>query len=248
MAQDDHKRIHGRDDAVEYYTPLYIMDAVRGVLGGIDYDPASNALANELVQATNYSTDPGYVDFIQPIDKSLIGRIGALPTIVNPLPYRFFHDGGLSDWWHGRVWLNHPFGRDEKACKAGYLCTKKGCIKRGYHLASDKAGSYRWISRLVRAYEFGSSPGNLVHRGVTAAATITFANTDANWFRLLLPYPQVYLYNRVNFMIPDNNGGLKKSNGVSKGAVITFFGCDVDTIYQQFKAIGELKLSYKGSK
>lgn len=42
--------------SVEYYTPPYVVDAARQVMGGIDLDPASCARANEIVRATQYFT------------------------------------------------------------------------------------------------------------------------------------------------------------------------------------------------
>lgn len=41
---------------VEYYTPGEIVAAARRVMGGIDLDPASSALANATVQARQYFT------------------------------------------------------------------------------------------------------------------------------------------------------------------------------------------------
>ena len=40
----------------EWYTPPHLLDRAREVLGGIDFDPASSAIANENVQAAQYFT------------------------------------------------------------------------------------------------------------------------------------------------------------------------------------------------
>ncbi len=45
-------------ESVEHYTPSIIVDAARLALGGtIDLDPASCAIANTIVRATNYFTE-----------------------------------------------------------------------------------------------------------------------------------------------------------------------------------------------
>jgi phage N-6-adenine-methyltransferase len=43
--------------SAEWYTPAYVIEAARAVLGDIDLDPASCAKANETVQAAEYFTE-----------------------------------------------------------------------------------------------------------------------------------------------------------------------------------------------
>lgn len=223
----DHSKIHGREDAVEYYTPAYIIEPVRRVLGSIDYDPASSELANSIVKATRYSSDPGYIDYA--------------PDWGDGIPHRHFAGGGLTEVWRGKIWLNHPFGRDEKKCNP--FCSKKICQSRGYHIASYKDGSYSWIYNLVNLFRVGETKRRVSDDRIIAAATITFTNTDAAWFHLLMKYPQVFLYRRVTFMV-ERDGELVKSGGSSKGAAITFLGVPLDRIYDNFKELGELKIPY----
>lgn len=76
---------------VEYYTPAEIVETARRVMGAIDLDPASSALANATVQATHYFTKA---------------------------------DDGLRQEWHGNVWLNHPFSREENPRWIDKLCAE----------------------------------------------------------------------------------------------------------------------------
>jgi hypothetical protein len=64
----------------EWFTPPEYVNMARELMGGIDVDPASNAYANEKVQATTYYD---------------------------------IQTNGLDKEWHGCVWLNPPYGRDE---------------------------------------------------------------------------------------------------------------------------------------
>lgn len=69
---------------VEWYTPAEYLDAARGVLGGIDLDPASSAVAQRLVQARKYFTkeDDG-------LGKSWAGRVWMNPPYASGLVDRF---------------------------------------------------------------------------------------------------------------------------------------------------------------
>lgn len=66
----------------EYYTPRWVIDAARQVLGAIDLDPASCDTAQAVVCATRYYTqaDNG---LIQP----WAGRVWCNPPYSDPLPW-----------------------------------------------------------------------------------------------------------------------------------------------------------------
>jgi hypothetical protein len=68
-------------ESVEHYTPIEIVEAARTVLGGIDLDPASCPLANEVVKAAAFYG-----------------------------PGSEFAEDGLGEPWLGRVFLNPPGG------------------------------------------------------------------------------------------------------------------------------------------
>jgi len=139
-------------------------------------------------------------------------------------------DNGLSKEWHGRVWMNHPFGKAERMCSPN--CTKKTCKTRGYHADCDKPGNKDWIDKLVHEYSVGR---------VTEACCITFASTSEGWFRPLLSLPQCYLIPRTNYIGPD--GKVKKGN--TKGSVVTYFGKRIDAFYQAFRELGIVHVPYR---
>jgi ParB family chromosome partitioning protein len=138
-------------------------------------------------------------------------------------------DNGLAQPWAGRVWLNHPFGRFEKACKKG--CKKKICKQRKRHLKADNPGNEAWINKLVADYQAGN---------ISQALCIVFNSSSETWFRPLLKFPQCILYGRTQFRNPDGT----TDGSPPKGCVITYLGHDVAQIARCFAHLGEIKVSY----
>jgi ParB family chromosome partitioning protein len=81
IAKGAHVSGHVTED--DWYTPAEYIEAARAVMGAIDLDPASTAVANAIIGAATYYG----------------------PDREPP-----FHDG-LLHGWHGRVWMNPPFSR-----------------------------------------------------------------------------------------------------------------------------------------
>lgn len=69
---------------IEWYTPKYIIDAVREVMGDIDLDPASNDEAQKTIRAESYYTqkDNG-------LEQRWYGRVFLNPPFKQPLIQQF---------------------------------------------------------------------------------------------------------------------------------------------------------------
>lgn len=103
----------------EYRTPQEIVEAARRAMGGINLDPASSYAFNHHIKAEAFFGVQKNGTFID----------------------------GLKEEWHGRIWLNHPFGRGgnplwigklleewdnqriEAACCITYACTSETWFK-----------------------------------------------------------------------------------------------------------------------
>jgi len=86
-------------ESTEWFTPSRYIEAARLIMGGIDIDPASCELANQMVRATAIYTK---------------------------------ETNGYDKRWYGRVWLNPPYGHDDK-----------------------KGNQARWSARLIEQYQAG---------------------------------------------------------------------------------------------
>src|SRR5690349_13723015 len=49
--------------------------------------------------------------------------------------YTKLENGLEQPWIADNIWLNHPYGKFERACKAN--CTKKRCLNRGFCITED---------------------------------------------------------------------------------------------------------------
>ncbi|RIK38014.1 MAG: hypothetical protein DCC55_22510 [Chloroflexi bacterium] len=165
--------INQTSGTVDYYSPQEIVEAARATMGGIDLDPASSAIANQIVQATKY--------FDECTD-------GLRPSLT----------------WTGRVWLNHPFSRQEN-----YFWIKKlihhyqaGDIKQACCITFAST-SEAWFAPLfafpmcfLQPRTNYYLPSGAKARGVTKGSVVTylgpnidrFARSFANLGAIVVPY------------------------------------------------------------
>lgn len=211
---DSHLLIHQDSLDTEYWTPRPIVEASQYVLRQIDLDPASCAAANERVRATSYFEAPHF---------EVIDEWGGVPV------RRFDEAQAFCNPWRGRVFMNHPFSTGDAKCRPG--CTKKRCIKRGWHTLTTLPSNADWIRYYVKQFQTGQ---------MVEAINICFAATGATWFKPLLLYPQCFVSPRVNYDRPDG----KSATGATKESVVTYLGHDLKRFAAAFEPFGEIKVHW----
>lgn len=209
----------------EHYTPAYIVEAARAALGGqIDLDPATCALANEVVKADRW-----------------FGR-------GSPLG-----EDGLAHVWGGTVFLNPPGGlvdvdgrpvfvktKTRKGCSETGECglppghKHKGAKRAGATLASlDSAAAY-WWDRLVRS----PSVSAFIFVGFSVEIFRTcqgFGSPSPTSLPFCIPA------DRVRYDVAED-GKRAGSSSPPNASVIIYRGPDVARFAEAFAPIGECRL------
>lgn len=98
-------------------------------------------------------------------------------------------DDGLALPWFGKVWLNPPYDPPEKKCHPT-KCSKKRCVKRGYHAEKDVPGLVHWMEKMHHHSE---------------GMALVFARTDTEWFHSFTREANgvLFLRDRVQYVGPD---------------------------------------------
>lgn len=127
----------------EWYTPEYIIEAARKVLGEIDCDPASSAIANNIVKANQYYTteDNG-------LDKTWGKRVWMNPPYSNPLTSEFSE----------AIAARHESGEVEEACVLVNNATETGWFRRMSLLSSAVCFPMNRIKYLDKNGNIAGSP------------------------------------------------------------------------------------------
>lgn len=88
----------------EWYTPRAYIEAAREVMGGIDLDPASCALANETVRATRY-----FDEATNGLEQQWYGRVW-----LNP-PFSKLNNKSALNAWIGKIIHEYEAGNVKQA-------------------------------------------------------------------------------------------------------------------------------------
>ncbi len=208
----------------EHYTPVYISGMARHVMGAIDLDPASNSVANQLVQATKIYAreDNGY-------PQNWSGRV-----FLNP-------PGGSCDAMGRTVRREceaHGPECRERGHRRIWVCEDESCPCRAEDHTEVKSAAGRWWSKLLYEYET---------RRVTEAVFVGFSlqilqTTQTGGQRTPLDFPCCYPRSRVAYLHPD----LSPSTAPPQASVITYlppggrWAMGAAKFHLEFSALGKV--------
>jgi hypothetical protein len=161
----------------EWYTPSRYVEAAREVMNGIDVDPASCEMANQIIKATKYYTR---------------------------------EENGLEHPWHGRIWLNPPFGRRQ---------TPGAKTNQGY-----------WILKLIEEYQAGR---------VTEAILLTTCRPDTSWFASLWQFSICFTDHKVGFYTPEA-GQILQEVSHAHGTLFVYLGPNEHRFLTLFSKFGRI--------
>lgn len=128
---------------------------------------------------------------------------------VKATNYYTIEDDGLKQEWHGRVWLNPPFGRKDAAAN-------------GFGGGKTIMGIF--IKKLIEEYRAGR---------VEQAILLATAKTDASWFFSLWDYPVCIANHRVIFTRPG-----MEPQGHFYGTIFVYLGPDEARFIDIFSQFG----------
>lgn len=131
----------------EWYTPSWIMDAARDVLGTIDLDPASSAIANETVRAYQWYS------------KQCSGT-GKVWTTCEGDPASIWLNppSPAIEWWKGLMTQNR-MGNVKHALFLAYN-VQLAQVSQGKGIPSILDFPVCWFSKRIRFVGAGDSPAN----------------------------------------------------------------------------------------
>lgn len=130
---------------------------------------------------------------------------------VKAMRYYTKKDDGLSQEWHGRIWLNPPFGR-------------KNAPESGFGGGKSIMGLF--VKKLIDAYH---------DEQVEQAILLATPKTDTAWFRALWEFPICFATHRVIFSRPG-----KADQGHFYGTIFAYLGPHKQAFINEFSAFGTI--------
>jgi hypothetical protein len=150
-------RIHQDSGNSEWYSPEYVIDAARAVLGGIDLDPASSEAANARIGATTIYTqaDDG-------LSREWYGRVW--------MNHPFSREGNRD--WPTKLLTEYAAGRVSAACMISYAATSEAWFKP----------LMAWPQCYLQPRTNYCQPDGSIARGVSKGSVVTYLGHDCRRF------------------------------------------------------------------
>ncbi len=185
-------------ESVEHYTPRWVVDGARTLMGGIDLDPASCAKANKYIRAAEF-----YTKRSNGLTKSWHGRV-----FLNP-------PGGLVDGV-GRPVINAKKGVRPSCRESGACGLPPG------HTHEDVTSSAKfWWERLSREYMFGAVTQAVFIGFSLELLQTTQQTTDTNVV-VPLQFPCCYPRERIKFLRESEEGTLEPGEQPTHANVLVY--------------------------
>ena len=154
---------------VDYYTPAWIVEAAREVMGGIDLDPASSPIANARVQAQRYFTEAE-----DGLSQPWAGRI----WLNHPF------GRGANARWIDKLVEEFNAGNVTQACCITYASTSEQWFRPLMHFPIC------WLHGRTNYL----LPDGTIKRGVTKGSCVTYMGPNVRAFgRAFSPHGTVML-------------------------------------------------------
>jgi DNA N-6-adenine-methyltransferase (Dam) len=149
--------IHADSGCAEYFTPSFIIEAARSVMGSIDLDPASCAKANETVNAARFFTkeDDG-------LSREWTGNVW--------MNHPFSRSGNMD--WISMFVLSYTLGSMKQGCCITYASTSETWFRP----------LMQYPQCYLRPRTNYVSPDGKIKRGVSKGSAVTYLGPNSDKF------------------------------------------------------------------
>ncbi|CAL9957898.1 DNA methyltransferase [Vibrio phage 1254] len=128
IRKEGHQRVNQNSGEVEWYTPPWLLERVKRILGDIDLDPASCSTANINVGAKQFFTKES-----DSLNREWNGVV-----------------------WMNHPYGKGEKPCKKLKTTGEYRCNKNACKDRGYHIDHDVPGNTEWVAKFVNEFMIGN--------------------------------------------------------------------------------------------